>query len=253
MKTLVHSILLAALVLVGAAAIHTPDAAQAQGEGEPQYICDYIDEFDGFYDNIMFGATVAFRAGERLTLRADLSGGDVAAPLLQLPATFIYLDVAGVTVDTDGVPGVLTYTFAADTMLDGAYPVLEWGVDSDVTDVLDPQQLLDLDWDASCDTVDEGTIEVAAPGCDVLINLPATAVVGTFVNSAPLYYAPGMLVEPYTELEAGKTAWVLGVDASGGYYKILWGCSFVWVPVGAMGPNYDAVWGGMPLPTGVVN
>jgi hypothetical protein len=39
----------------------------------------------------------------------------------------------------------------------------------------------------------------------------------------------------------GKTAWVLGVDESGVYYMILWGCQTLWVPVGVMGPDNDAV------------
>ena len=68
---------------------------------------------------------------------------------------------------------------------------------------------------------DGGAATEPIPGCDVMINLPSNAVVGSFVNNAPLFYAPGDLVHPYTELEAGKTAWVLGQDASGDFYKIL--------------------------------
>lgn len=90
------------------------------------------------------------------------------------------------------------------------------------------------------------------PGCDMLINIPPTAVGGAFVADALAYWKPGMLVEPHTTIQAGKTAWVLGVDASGAYYKIIWGCQYLWVPVSTMGPNFDAVWNGAPLPTGVV-
>lgn len=89
------------------------------------------------------------------------------------------------------------------------------------------------------------------PGCDMQ-PIPATAVGGSFVADAPLYYMPGDLVEPATSIAAGNTAWVLGKDASGQYYKILWSCDQLWVPVSSMGPNYDAVWNGTPLPTGVV-
>jgi len=53
-------------------------------------------------------------------------------------------------------------------------------------------------------------------------------------------------------LPAGKTAWVLGQDASGQFYKIVWTCTMLWVPVSTMGPNFDAVWNGAPLPTNVV-
>ncbi len=93
----------------------------------------------------------------------------------------------------------------------------------------------------------------SAPGCDVLMPLPSTAVVGAFVADAPLYWTPGQLVSPQLTLPAGKTAWVIGKDASGGYYKILWVCQFVWVPANTLGPNYDAVWQGRPLPADVVN
>ncbi|MEW6580160.1 MAG: hypothetical protein AB1435_13335 [Chloroflexota bacterium] len=87
------------------------------------------------------------------------------------------------------------------------------------------------------------------PGCDALLDVPATAVVGSFVADAPLYWTPGELTSPLVTIPAGKTAWVLGTDDSGGYYKIVWACDMVYVPVSAMGPNYDAVWNGRPLPT----
>jgi len=90
------------------------------------------------------------------------------------------------------------------------------------------------------------------PGCDMLIDIPSTAVGGAFVADALAYYEPGKLVEPETTITAGNTAWVLGVDATGAYYKIVWGCQYLWVPVSTMGPNNDAVWNGTPLPTGVV-
>ena len=48
------------------------------------------------------------------------------------------------------------------------------------------------------------------------------------------------------------TLWVYGVDASGSYYKVMLAGKFFWVPVNAMGPNYDDVWNGTPLPTGAV-
>ncbi|MBN1963478.1 MAG: hypothetical protein JW910_02455 [Anaerolineae bacterium] len=92
----------------------------------------------------------------------------------------------------------------------------------------------------------------SAAGCDSFVNLPATAVGGAFVADAPTYWTPGELTDPLVTLEAGKTAWVLGLDATGSYYKILWQCVFLWVPAHTMGPNYDAVWNGTPLPTGVV-
>ncbi len=86
------------------------------------------------------------------------------------------------------------------------------------------------------------------PGCDQFMPITASSVVGTFVWDAPLYWAPGELVAPYTTIPAGNTAWVLGTDATGAYYKIVWVCDVLYVPRGTMGPNFDAVWGGRALP-----
>lgn len=93
---------------------------------------------------------------------------------------------------------------------------------------------------------------VALPGCDVLVALPSTAVVGAFVSEALLYAEPGVATYPELFLPAGKTAWVLGKNEAGEYYKILWVCQFLWVRVETMGPNYDKVWNGRPLPTDIV-
>jgi hypothetical protein len=76
--------------------------------------------------------------------------------------------------------------------------------------------------------------------------------VGRFNDNTEVFWSPGQNVTPTTVIEVGNTAWVLGVDASGQYYKIIWSCDYLWVPVSSMGPNFDDVWNGMPLPTGVV-
>jgi len=89
-------------------------------------------------------------------------------------------------------------------------------------------------------------------GCDALLPIPATAVGGTFVADAPVYWAPGKLTSPLVTIRAGNTARVIGQDDTGQFYKIIWVCDFVWVPTATMGPNYDNVWHGAPLPTGVV-
>ncbi len=93
-------------------------------------------------------------------------------------------------------------------------------------------------------------INVTTPGCDVALPVPSTAVGGTFVADAQTYWTPGEATD--TVIPAGNSAKVIGVDASGQYYKIAWGCNLLWVPTSTIGPNYDAVWNGMPLPTGVV-
>ncbi len=94
---------------------------------------------------------------------------------------------------------------------------------------------------------------VPVPGCDVLLPIPKTAVGGTFVADAPVYWSPGKLTNPLVTIKAGNSARVIGLDASGQYYKIIWVCGYVWVPKATMGPNYDAVWNGAPLPVGVVD
>lgn len=107
--------------------------------------------------------------------------------------------------------------------------------------------------DGGCFAIDNIETGLAAlPGCDVLLPIPSTAVVGSFVADAPVYWQPGDLTNPLVTISAGNTAWVLGQDASGQYYKIIWVCDLVWVPKATMGPNYDAVWNGKPLPTDIV-
>ncbi len=99
-------------------------------------------------------------------------------------------------------------------------------------------------------TCDGGGFQVyGVPGCDQFLPISASSVVGSFVADTPLYWAPGELTNPLITIPAGKTAWVLGTDASRQYYKIIWACSQVYVPVGSMGPNFDAVWNGRALPT----
>jgi hypothetical protein len=88
------------------------------------------------------------------------------------------------------------------------------------------------------------------PGC--MLPIPSTAVGGSFVQNAETYWKPGETVSPSVVIDAGNTAHVLGVDATGAYYKIIWGCQYLWVPVETMGPNFDDVWNGAPLPTEVV-
>ena len=82
--------------------------------------------------------------------------------------------------------------------------------------------------------------------------IPSQAVVGRVVSATLVYWRPSPDALVPLVLPAGKTAWVLGVDASARYYKIIWADRYLWVPVEAMGPNNDDVWQGAPLPTEVV-
>jgi hypothetical protein len=101
-------------------------------------------------------------------------------------------------------------------------------------------------------SVCSGTYTGDQPGPD-MVPIPSTAVVGAFVATTPIYFAPQADAATTILMEAGKTAWVYGVDASGGFYKVMLAGKFFWVPVKTMGPNYDAVWNGKPLPTDVVS
>jgi hypothetical protein len=98
-----------------------------------------------------------------------------------------------------------------------------------------------------------GAIITTTPGCDSNINIPSTAVGATFVADAPVYWAPGQLTDPLVTLQAGKSVRAIGLDESGQYYQILFQCQFLWVPANTLGPNFDNVWNGAPLPTNVVS
>ncbi|MBI5960081.1 MAG: hypothetical protein HY866_15180 [Chloroflexi bacterium] len=90
------------------------------------------------------------------------------------------------------------------------------------------------------------------PGPD-MVAIPDTAVVGSFVTTTAIHWAPRADAVSTVVMEAGKTAWVYGVDESGQFYKVMLSGKFFWVPVQTMGPNFDAVWLGRPLPTVVVH
>lgn len=108
-------------------------------------------------------------------------------------------------------------------------------------------------WYASSFMFIEPKTITCGPGCDLLLNVPETAVGGTFVTDAPIFWAPDSSATTEYVITAGNSALVIGVDASGQFRKIVWGCDLLWVPAGALGPNYDAVWNGAPLPADVVD
>jgi hypothetical protein len=89
------------------------------------------------------------------------------------------------------------------------------------------------------------------PGRD-MVPLPPTAAVGTFIETTPAYYLPHPDAVSDAIFEAGKSVWVLGVDESGEFYQVVFSGSYLWVPVDTIGPNYDEVWQGHPLPEDVV-
>ncbi len=95
------------------------------------------------------------------------------------------------------------------------------------------------------------TVSASGPGPD-MIPIPEHAVVGTLLRTTPVYYAPDPLAVGTIELETPMTLWVFGIDQSGEFYLAMLAGKTFWLPVDAVGPNYDEVWNGKPLPTTVV-
>lgn len=92
----------------------------------------------------------------------------------------------------------------------------------------------------------EPPVSVALTSCGPDLS---DAVVGSFIMAADFYVTPGEKTNPGYGALAGQTAWVLGMDADEGYYKIAWGCQQFWVLAETMAPNHDSVWNGVALPT----
>jgi hypothetical protein len=90
-----------------------------------------------------------------------------------------------------------------------------------------------------------------APGPD-MVPIPPYAVVGTFVTTTVALFAPDAAAVTEHEIQAGTSVWVYGMDESGQFYYVMMSGQFFWVPAATLGPNYDDVWQGAPLPTNVV-
>lgn len=89
------------------------------------------------------------------------------------------------------------------------------------------------------------------PGPD-MVEIPAGSVVGTFTQDTVLLFEASPTTPTGKMLYAGQSLWVFGLDSSGQYYQVLLSGVLYWVPVGTIGPTYDEVWNGTPLPTTVV-
>lgn len=230
-RNVVFAVLLAVLLVVGVVS----DSSQAAGSVNFTFYCDAL-VVNGTTDHDHVIADVIVRwSGFPGTSRAQLT---ISPPGSGLRDFSLVVPISPTL--TNPAPAPTTPPFDADNMEQYLHIA---GYDNGQ----DPYVGGEIYFQAGavCDGLYSG------PGCDMQ-PIPATAVGGSFVADAPLYYKPGDLVEPAASIAAGNTAWVLGKDASGQYYKILWSCDQLWVPVASMGPNYDAVWNGTPLPTGVV-
>lgn len=191
-------------------------------------------------DAIYFSAVLSlydFAEGDTIVVTVDFvqqtPGGQTGASHAQ--QVMAMLDVNGSVVDSTVIPGSMTYTFAADA----AGATVQWY----------PSTEMVLAWTAQCTNS-----PVTVAGCDTHMYLPSWAVVGAFLSDTQTYWAPDLskATSPPIVIPAGKTAWVLGQDSGKQFYKIIWACSMLWVPTESMGPNFDEVWNGAPLPTDVV-
>jgi hypothetical protein len=139
-----------------------------------------------------------------------------------------------------------TYTFVAPSTGTYTFNVMGWSGEVDYS--------LTVSYSGGQSEPEE-VEEVIVPGCDTALPLNAKSVVGMFVTDTKLYWGPDMNTPTSVDvpvIPAGKTAWVLGKDASGEFYRVVWQCQKLWAPVASMGPNSDAVWHSHPLPTDVV-
>lgn len=176
---------------------------------------------------------ISLAAGQTITIQLDCATGSLLDPIVEVySSAMVWLD----SNDDGGAPCInyngsyLVFTApATDTYIIRART---WGP-------LTGAYILTITGDFII-----GDSATCAP-----VPLPAGSVVGTFITEAVADWSPGKQTEPPVTFAAGKTAWVTGVDASASYYQIAYGCDCLWVPVEAMGPNYDAVWNGTPLPT----
>ncbi len=164
------------------------------------------------------------------------------------PDVVLYLFTGG-----NPTPGIGTSVYSGEFygadlgtgMFEGAVGVT---VDFDYVVLFSPSGCLAID---SLNSVGVSMAVAPGPGPD-MIPLPTHAVVGAIINPTDAMWAPMEGASTGIVLQPGMTLWVLGQDESGAYYEVALSGITLWVKVGDMGPNYDEVWGGHPLPT-VVN
>lgn len=89
------------------------------------------------------------------------------------------------------------------------------------------------------------------PGPD-MVEIPEGSVVGTFTQNTALLWMPDASAISPNVMAIGQSLWVTGLDESGEFYQVLLSGRFYWVPAGSIGPTYDDVWNGAPLPTTVI-
>lgn len=97
------------------------------------------------------------------------------------------------------------------------------------------------------------TAVCSAAGCDTLVPIPSTAIVGSITDNAAIFGMPQADAMTNNVLTVGKTFWMDGLDLTRTYRRVLVSCTWAWVEASKTGPNYDSIWNGTPLPTHTVN
>ena len=232
-------ILLVITLAVSACVVTAPAPVAAQDIADG---CTVLNDpfWDGYSSQMAHLAAVYFLAGDVITI-------DAQPPDEPPPTTTFSFILGSQTLGSQLYPGTLVIPFA--TARTG--PGFEF--------VTTPETF--MTFDVSCVPASgprtPPTSPVAAPaasvpGCDLSMQLTNDAAVGTFVADTTVLWGPDANAMTTLTMPAGKTAWVLGVDDSGQFYKFAWSCSYLWAPVSMLGPNFDAVWDGTPLPISVV-
>lgn len=227
-RNLMVLFLVSAVVLAGVVAVSPVEQAAAESVG-----CQLLNRHSGgnpFLISVVIDP-LAMTEGETIVANVTLAGASNVT--LEVP---VGNSVGSLTAD-----GQLVYTIPATGMYSFKLTT-EYGSGSGFT------------YSFSCSNLPAYPDSDLSAGPD-MVQLPDHAVVGRFTANTELLWTPSANEAARTGavMEIGKTLWVLGVDSTGMYYKVLLSSVSCWVPVSSMGPNYDDVWNGTPLPTSVVN
>lgn len=82
------------------------------------------------------------------------------------------------------------------------------------------------------------------------------AVVGKLIRETFVYWGPDISKASTVLLTTGpdaKTYWIIGIDSTRKFFKIIIACGTYWVPVETMSTNPDKVWNNTPLPNNTTN
>lgn len=231
-----HLVVMMVMIIMLSGVFVVPGTTGAQSE-----VSEACDQFQGRQGGTGWSlpAGSEFWAGETITITVAFLVGPPNWSWDEL-----YFELDGVPLATAANPASLTYTFPANTSGQFGYGV---------TGVVDGFAVIETSC-AAGSVPDEGssTSSIPVAGCDLNMKLTENAAVGTFLTNTQILWGPDAGMSTDLVMEAGKTAWVLGLDDSGEFYKFVWSCAYLWASVSAIGPNMDDVWQGTPLPTTVV-